>query len=796
MKKWTTIAIVISLFFLVWNIKGLNDRDSSKVSYPNQLGYTNPQLLNSFDSVYAITKDLMYVDLDTALQFINNYLDLKQDKLPQLLITRAQQLSCSILLKKLNYESARKLNEEILLKLDTNSYSSELAHYYETIGIINRGKGEYTKAIVFLNKALQIGTQIKEFKIITSAHNHIGGVYYYKTNYDSALYHFNKIIELADLSQSCQLDKARGILNIGLVHAKLGSYIEAAQYYNRSYHLKMKLGVHPSEIVPNLEKMAEIYFHQQQFEQAIIKFEEALQKAKNIPKPKWVIKSQLGLAKSYFQINNDKEGLKYASQALRSSKEVADQNLIVHSLIVRGQIYLSQQNYRSALKDLEEAKLKLQKLGSAFLECDVLIYLGQIYYNQGKIDLSKSSTLNGLSLASKKGLKKSKMEAHQQLYQIYQDQKNYEKAFFHHDAFTRLEDSLYNEQSIREFKNWNQSIHFKESKREEARAIYDKDAKQKLELTTVRNALRFFFIVLAILVSFFLLTLFVRREKNLAHNKLKQKESILSLKNKEIEDQKNELVYQAKALQNLNTTKDQLLAILSHDLRSPIGKLESSLDLLLSKDLNRTEFLELANHLKQNTIQIYYALENLINWISNQLENTGHKNLQTITVNNELDNLITFFGELSKQKNIDIINKVDLETRVILDLEDFTIIFRNLIGNALKFTPEYGQIILNNGKDEEYFFISVSDTGIGISEEQREKLFELNIKKRREGTMGEKGIGLGLNLCFDIINKYNGYIEVDSKINKGSTFKVYFPKSTLIQNMIHDSETKSQDLLH
>ena len=105
----------------------------------------------------------------------------------------------------------------------------------------------------------------------------------------------------------------------------------------------------------------------------------------------------------------------------------------------------------------------------------------------------------------------------------------------------------------------------------------------------------------------------------------------------------------------------------------------------------------------------------------------------------------------------------------------FETVFRNLVGNAIKFTNENGTILISANKENSFCKISVKDDGVGISEENIAKIFRIDSKHKTPGTMGEKGTGLGLILCKEFVEKHGGKIEVKSEVGKGSRFSFTLP---------------------
>jgi signal transduction histidine kinase len=126
-------------------------------------------------------------------------------------------------------------------------------------------------------------------------------------------------------------------------------------------------------------------------------------------------------------------------------------------------------------------------------------------------------------------------------------------------------------------------------------------------------------------------------------------------------------------------------------------------------------------------------------------------------------------------KTIDLDCKVEHGTYVYVDKNAIASVLRNLIDNAIKFTPEGGKIVVSSKKINNFVEVSVTDTGLGISSEDIEKIFSSDINFTTIGTHNEKGSGLGLLLCKEFVEKNGGTIEVTGKPEKGSVFKFTIP---------------------
>jgi len=233
-------------------------------------------------------------------------------------------------------------------------------------------------------------------------------------------------------------------------------------------------------------------------------------------------------------------------------------------------------------------------------------------------------------------------------------------------------------------------------------------------------------------------------------------------------------------LQSLISTRNKLFAIIGHDLRGPIGGFKQLLDHLVSKDfdLKDTETLsKLLHSLKETSTTSHELLENLLLWAGTQQNATTFSpvdaNLHEITTKT-----LILLREVSSHKKITISNKVPVNQMIYIDSNMITTVIRNLVSNAIKFTPNDKNISISITKNEKYWVIRVEDEGVGISEENRNKIFDSNSNFTTFGTNNEKGSGLGLLICQEFVKKHGGEIWVESEEGIGSSFLFSIPLNT------------------
>ncbi len=231
-------------------------------------------------------------------------------------------------------------------------------------------------------------------------------------------------------------------------------------------------------------------------------------------------------------------------------------------------------------------------------------------------------------------------------------------------------------------------------------------------------------------------------------------------------------------LEKLNATKDRFFSIIAHDLRGPVGNLATSLGLLTDgfEKLNEKTKFELLKDLKTSSDKTYHLLENLLIWSKIQ-RNIIHFEPNNILLHELVTESVDLLKPNAKHKQIKISPQIPEKLEVYVDIYMMDTVMRNLLGNAIKFTAKDGKIEISakpvNGKVE----IAISDTGVGIKQENLDKLFLIEHNCYTLGTNGEKGSGLGLILCKEFIEKHEGEIKVKSTVGKGSSFIFTVPCS-------------------
>ncbi|ALO17327.1 Non-motile and phage-resistance protein [Salinivirga cyanobacteriivorans] len=282
--------------------------------------------------------------------------------------------------------------------------------------------------------------------------------------------------------------------------------------------------------------------------------------------------------------------------------------------------------------------------------------------------------------------------------------------------------------------------------------------------------------VLSILCTQLAISLENAQLYNTLEQKVRQRTQEVIKQKEEIQQQATMLETVNKELKTLNHTKDKLFSIIGHDLRNPFNIILGQSDLLIenldemdSKDTKKSlKFIENASK------DAFQLLQNLLDWSRAQ---TGQLNFypRKINLKQTIERDISLQENMAQTKNIELIKNIPSQLNIYADPDMVSTITRNLLSNALKFTSEGGNVVLEAQKSEKFVNIAIQDNGTGIKKEHIAILFSEDETYTTRGTNSEKGIGLGLKLCKDFITQNGGKISVESEYGRGTKFSFTLP---------------------
>ncbi len=253
------------------------------------------------------------------------------------------------------------------------------------------------------------------------------------------------------------------------------------------------------------------------------------------------------------------------------------------------------------------------------------------------------------------------------------------------------------------------------------------------------------------------------------HLELKFSKDIVIASNKKLEEYRNEL-------EQVIRSKDKFFSIIAHDLRGPFSGFIGLTSMLMEdfEELGKEDIVQISGSLNSSAKHLYELLENLLDWSRSQMGKMDYNPINTDLYQN-VTKVFSLLEAKSKEKNISLETSITINTYAYADNNMLNTILRNLISNAIKFTYSGGKISIDSVASDDFVKVSVADTGTGMTEDAMEKIFRIDTKYTTPGTNEEKGTGLGLILCKELVEKQGGEISVSSELDKGTIFTFTLP---------------------
>ena len=583
---------------------------------------------------------------------------------------------------------------------------------------INIGEVGYDDSVIIIaQKRLKIAQSIQDTNVITHCQIRIANSYTNLLKFPQALPILNQCYDLSK--------RRKDTANLMLASLRLGrfykyqhDYPQAEKFYREALSIQSKDALYISEdlklYTAGVLSLADVFYETQQWDFAIVYYQSGI--------PMWEkLGSQLSLSIIYGALGKalgQKKRLAEATYFLEKSLNLA------HSIKESGMEGNASIGFAEFFFDIKQPQLALE------------------YCQKARILLAKASYVpedqRWLNLT---------------LSHIYEEAGNYEKALFHEKIANKMMDTIQ--------KNLNKDSLSAIQTRYE---VAHKNAEIKLlgESIQLKNQQRNYLIMgLLILLTAVIVAVWNYWQKRRA-NQLLQSQNVAILQQKD-------------QLQALNQTKDRLFSIVSHDLRSPLSHLHSVLQVLQRGMSPKSADFSLLKSAETKLHNALLLMDNLLLWSAGQFKGIQPK-AKPFYVVEALQEALFSLKEVAENKEIQVENALLEDLMGFADPNMLATILRNLLSNALKFTPQGGHIEVSGllNEDEKNITIAVKDTGTGIPSSLNLTILEEK-GQSVEGTSGEKGTGLGLNLCQTFVNANKGRLWFESEEGKGATFFVEIP---------------------
>lgn len=226
----------------------------------------------------------------------------------------------------------------------------------------------------------------------------------------------------------------------------------------------------------------------------------------------------------------------------------------------------------------------------------------------------------------------------------------------------------------------------------------------------------------------------------------------------------------------LNAQKNRFFSIFSHDLKNPVTSLNGFVDLMLHRydDIHDEKRKAYLVQIQNTVIDLNKLVKSLLEWSKSQLDNVKTYP-EEIIVNKQIEDVKSLLDHYALSKDIKLHHNIDKNLTVYADQQMFNSILRNIVSNAIKFTPHGGNVLLTAEQENDKTKIYIRDTGMGIDPKIQDSLFRIDKKNITQGTDNETGTGLGLVVAKEFAEKNNGSVSFKSEVNVGTTFCIFLP---------------------
>ncbi|MDN3667292.1 ATP-binding protein [Algibacter miyuki] len=612
-----------------------------------------------------------------------------------------------------NSDSLFVLSNEIISLSKAIKYTKGDAKGHFFLGVYYSDKGDQDKAISYFSKALSKGESINDPLIIIQSKIELAREYEYKEENEKSLREYLSAIEIAKKSK------------------------------NDSWLSNLYLNV------------STLYGNQKDHEQAVL----FLIKAKELNENKGeeermgIILSNLAIA--YISMGDLDSAKLNINKAVSIFEKLKSDDWLAYVYQVKANVYLEQNEFNKALIWLKKSEKIHENIDSIRGKKQLNLLLSKAYFELENYDVSEAYALRSLEITKELNILLSRDQIFEILYKIKKINNDPAAALTYLEEFKAISDTI------------NKNDNRKELKILKATLVSEHEKDQYILANEKREAKQMGYTYISTLVILaFLIIIIILKRNNKTQNILNQKliENTEALKKHEAH------------LNDANNTKNKLFSIIAHDLKGPINSFKSLFDLFNKREVTTAEFMEFMPQIGENIDSIAFTLNNLLTWGQTQMNGLVTKP-SYITIKTLVDESIKLLSKQTEVKSIIIANNIDEKVITWSDKDQIDIVIRNLISNAVKFTRDHGAITIDASGKPGFWEIAVRDNGVGMSEDVVANIFNEEETSTTYGTQNEKGTGLGLRICKEMVENNGGTIWVESVLNQGSSFYFTVPKS-------------------
>jgi len=642
------------------------------------------------------------------------------------------------------------------------SEANDQIRYYETVknkGNVYLFTADYTQALNQYNTALDFYKRNGLVVGITRCLNNIGIIYKNRGEYGEALSSYEEAVIHLD-SVEHAYDIAQAYINMGNVFVLLGVYDKAFDYYTRALEISRRENFRKN-IALCLSNCGVVQNKLGNHREALNLYQEALRESRILNDPIQESNCLINIGTNHADMGRYDEGIEYVNRGMEIKLELGDERTISNCYTYLAEIHVMKEEYERATELFNTAIPVKEQLGDQEGLVRCYLGLGSVLLDQQRYAEARNMTARGLGMADSLAAMEHLAQGYQIMQEIAMARGDYKSAYEYAVLHNRFEDSLISEAAARAAMEMEFSTRSKALEQENENLRIQKDL--TTELMRKRNALLFSVLGFSLLLVAGVVALsYFLRKLRMATQKLEEKNLVITKQNLKLDQ--------------LNTTKDQMMSIIAHDLRGTIGNQLTAIEVIHNLEGENEKGIDrqrLFGNLKHSAAYSLELLENLLLW-SRLRENKSNFHPEEADLVLLIDNCVALFDEAASMKNLTMRSEAKAPLNCMVDRIMFETIIRNLISNAVKFSKPGGTILTEAWEQDHELHLKITDQGIGMNDEQLRKL-DKNGGFTRRGTANEKGAGIGLTLVKEFTAIHNGKLSITTEPDKGSTFEVVVP---------------------
>ena len=536
---------------------------------------------------------------------------------------------------------------------------------------------------------------------------------------------------------------------IGVAHRFLGNLGKALQYLFDGANYASGNDEYQDLLANIYAEISACYTQNGDSDNAMLYGSKTVEILRNTTQKEKLALTLMNVGYDHYLIGNFDSAMLYYNESEGILVELDMKQGLAYILGNRALVYWKDGNNRKAKSDLLRAIGMLKPLNDRYAMADYYNQLGNIFLEEDNEVEAIDFTTKGLEMAKSEGLKEQVRDASYLLFLLNREIGEYESAMNYLVQHYAYKDSIQNLETTQRLGNLRTEFEVGQKQSEVDLLLEQKRGNQIIMITGG----------IILVIAIFLGSLIY------AYSKSKTR------LNEQLEQQKDSLI-------KANQTKDKFFSIISHDLRGPVNMLSGlvSVTKYFVDGENGGKLKEMMDKMEESVDRLTKLLDNLLQWA---LQQSGHFPYvpEYISAQGISKEVTEIFTDMSESKNIKLGFDVVEDFNIYADKNATSTILRNLVNNAIKFTPTGGKVCIQARKDPDQGFgiIRVADSGVGIPQEKLKSIFSLSEKVSSTGTSGETGLGLGLQLVQDFVRLNRGLISVQSEEGQGTTFTLRLP---------------------